>query len=350
MKKTVLLLSAMLMSVFAIGQKRVLLQNGGSSSVYNTINAAYSAAVAGDTIYISGGKFNESISIDKPSIVILGVGYLADSAIATGITEIQGNVTLGANADNGKLQGVYITGYIRVYDVDHYEISRNMVDGEISIRYASFANSLLIEENVLKIGVTSYVGALHNIILQKNIIYGSIQYFDEYCVINNNVILRASIGGCLQYYSNVLVENNVFYYTYDNNIIYGSSTNTNFFSNNILVTNTNFQTTGYGNAVFTNNKYVAPADINKVFVNYDETLVYNPSNDFHLNPDSASVWLGTDGTPIGLYGTQDAALTPTPYKESTLPFNPHISEKSIAKYTDANGKLQVHLKANSQQK
>lgn len=339
-----------LLSVFSlIAQNRVLLHGHGTASVFSTIGAAYNAAVDGDTIYISGGKYAESLGIDKPNLVILGVGFNEDSCRATGITEIQGNISLNSNADNGKLQGLYIAGYLRIADLDHYEISRNRVEGNLDFRYHTFLHGLWITENVLNGFYMSYSnGKIHYAILEKNIIYGSIYNLDEYCSVNNNVILTEAtpFSSC----NNLLIENNIIYSRNNNPLFLGGIEYQNYFSNNIFVMSKNYQQEGYGNALFVDNHYVDTAEVEKVFVEYDKTFVYNLKNDFTLNADSASVWKGTDNTPIGLYGTKTASGEPTPYKKNTLPFTPHISEKSVAKFTNESGALEIHYQVKAQLK
>ncbi len=349
MKKLIFLLISLLFTISIAAQNRVMLQSAGTSSIYSTITAAYNAAVDGDTIYISGGKYAESLSINKPNLVIIGAGYNPDSTQATGSTEIQGTFYLIDDADSCEVYGLHITGAVRVYNIGRFVLSRNKIDSYIEFRYAYFPGTGIISENILN-GIQSTAGNITNVIVEKNIIYGTIQYLTVNCSINNNVLLRNNSGYLFYYSNNLLIENNIIYYTYNTELIYGGSTNINFINNNIFVADYDFQANAYGNAILTNNHTVSAANIDDVFVDYDGTLVYNPANNFHLNPDSISSWVGTDGTQIGLYGTQDAALIPTPFKEGTLPFNPHISEKSVAKFTDENGLLQIEFKATSQEK
>ncbi|MBK9793187.1 MAG: hypothetical protein IPP60_08805 [Sphingobacteriales bacterium] len=64
--------------------------------------------------------------------------------------------------------------------------------------------------------------------------------------------------------------------------------------------------------------------------------------DYHLKSTSSGKNAGTDGTDIGIYGGA------YPYKEGAVPPNPHISTKSIAPTSAANGTLPVNIKVLAQ--
>jgi hypothetical protein len=76
-----------------------------------------------------------------------------------------------------------------------------------------------------------------------------------------------------------------------------------------------------------------------VFMNYGNDG-FKYSYNFHLkNPAS---YLGTDATQVGVYGSA------TPFKEGSVPVNPHIQTKSIAEQTNAEGKIPVQIKVAAQ--
>ena len=62
----------------------------------------------------------------------------------------------------------------------------------------------------------------------------------------------------------------------------------------------------------------------------------------HLRPNSPLHNAGTDGTDIGIYGGL------FPWKEGSVPFNPHIQTKTIGNITDGNGNLQINIKVKAQ--
>jgi hypothetical protein len=76
-----------------------------------------------------------------------------------------------------------------------------------------------------------------------------------------------------------------------------------------------------------------------LFVNYSGGPFTYAAN-FHLvNP---ATYPGTDATQVGLYGSA------WPWKEGSVPVNPHIQTKSIAEQTNASGTIQVQVKVAAQ--
>ena len=73
-----------------------------------------------------------------------------------------------------------------------------------------------------------------------------------------------------------------------------------------------------------------------------ETTFVNHSNDFHLNITSLGKNAGTDGTDIGIYGGA------FPWKEGSIPTNPHFQKINIAPKTDNSGNLNVKIKVAAQ--
>jgi len=54
------------------------------------------------------------------------------------------------------------------------------------------------------------------------------------------------------------------------------------------------------------------------------------------------LYLGTDGTQIGIYGGSQ------PFKEKGMPSNPQVTEKIISTETDTNGNLQINITVKTQ--
>src|SRR6056297_2689022 len=66
---------------------------------------AYNAALNGDTIYLSGGNFDNPASFDK-SLMVIGAGYHPDSTAATARTTLSITLTLDANASSSHFEGL----------------------------------------------------------------------------------------------------------------------------------------------------------------------------------------------------------------------------------------------------
>ena len=89
MKKTILLsvcLFVASLSTFGASLSSIMLQHNGSVTMYESdkMSSAISAAVKGDTIYLSEGSFVGDFTINK-EITIIGAGQL---------TIVQGNITI----------------------------------------------------------------------------------------------------------------------------------------------------------------------------------------------------------------------------------------------------------------
>ena len=83
---------------------------------------------------------------------------------------------------------------------------------------------------------------------------------------------------------------------------------------------------------------VDPADL---FVS-EANGIYDFSDDVHLVPSSPGINMATDGTDVGVYGTN------TPYKPGAVPFNPHLRSAVVDPVTNMNGELPVNIRVASQ--
>ncbi|MBP7497631.1 MAG: hypothetical protein KA792_08220 [Bacteroidales bacterium] len=92
--------------------------------------------------------------------------------------------------------------------------------------------------------------------------------------------------------------------------------------------------------VLSNNIYNYPID--SIFVGGNSFNTYKENFDYHLRQEVLDIIQGSDGTAIGIYGTA------YPFKDGALPYNPHISFKSIAPSTNAEGKIKVNIKVSAQ--
>jgi hypothetical protein len=101
----------MLIAGGANAQNLIAVQNGGNPEFYIKLDSAIVHAQNGDTIYIPGGIFPLTITINK-MLHLMGVGYHADSTIATKYTFISGNLTINSNGSNGSITGVSLSGSI----------------------------------------------------------------------------------------------------------------------------------------------------------------------------------------------------------------------------------------------
>ncbi len=98
-------------------------------------------------------------------------------------------------------------------------------------------------------------------------------------------------------------------------------------------------TTTYTTNVFMGNYYY----VNGNLLNTQLSPYYSNGSilgDYHLI--APMLYLGTDGTQVGMYGGAN------PFKEYARPSNPHIVSKTIPFITNQNGILPVNIKAKAQ--
>lgn len=323
----------------AKAQSPIAVQNDSGTSFYSTLDLAITNAVAGDYIYIPGGVFPISVPIDK-QLHIIGVGHNPDSCAVTGITQVTGNIIILNGSDHGSIAGLKISGYFHFGSspndviINYYTIERCNIGGEITL--ATRSTNILVNECVIKglingnktqgfklskciveadyvMGFDSNAYFINNIFTQCKFGYWAIRQNIIGCYVKNNIFLTRLYVGNYDAYSNVDVSKNLF----QNNLFnsgHNLSTTSNVFQNNI---------TGPVTTLFKN----------------QTGAVFDYKQDYHILESSPAHNAGTDGTDLGIYGTTN------PWKEGSLPSNPHIQSKSIS---TVNGNLNVKIKVAAQ--
>lgn len=339
MKKSVIILAILAISMMAKAQQEVALHSNGTiqhfGGGYGLINAC-NAATSGDTIYLSSrvaeGIFYGPNEINK-TLTIYGAGHYPDSTLATGRTLVSGDIVLKENADSCVFEGIYFTGSLSI-------ASNEAVDNFV-IRYCR-ANTITISGN--KSNPSKNIHFYNNVL-------GAIDFANAQDHKVENCILQGEIkntnGGL--FYNNIIFIQEYMYHIKGNNNFFVNNVITslnsdpnlicsgqqNNFSHTILTaTNPNFGT--YPTA---SNNYTGVA-ANNIFVNQTGKS-FNYAHDYHLkNPES---YVAGGGTQIGIYGGA------YPYKEGAVQSNPHIQEQIIAPATN-NGQLNIQIKAAAQDK
>ncbi len=320
------------------GQKAAL-HTASGVQIFNGSNAfvnAHNAASSGDTIYLSGGTFYTPSSITK-TLYIYGAGHYVDSTQATGKTFISGNLILDRNTDGTYIEGIDLTGEVRL------QFSTPDTINNISLAYCKISGNINL----------SYSGNIYsnNFVLIRSVVMGEINFTRA----TNAAVYNSIIQGRITNSNGILYENNILFYSFS---LYGYCTITgdnNIIKNNIFFKNeTTSGVGGNGNQLF-NNLFTAttpsfgvsytasgnyyPVNIDSVFVN-NNIYTFDYSKNYHLkHPDT---YIGTDGTQIGIYGGT------FPYKEGAVPSNPHIQLKNVAPTSDSNGQLQIEFKISAQ--
>lgn len=116
--------------------------------------------------------------------------------------------------------------------------------------------------------------------------------------------------------------------------------NNNFYNNIGLWNNGNYTGSNAQNAYGINN---LTETWGNTFINSDSNTPFNyPTDNFHLKINSIGKNAGTDGTDIGIYGGL------YPWKDGSIPSNPHISLLKVDTKTNANGILNATFQVTPQ--
>lgn len=344
MKKIILILFIVLICCnwTSNAQNLIAVQNNSTPSFFTSLDSAIIHSQNGDTIYLPGGNFSLTTTIDK-CLHIIGVGHNPDSAIGCGRTIITGNLNLSQDASGGSLWGISLTGNGNIQVIaantmiSNYTIKRcNFV----SVGINGYCSSWIVIENVFY-GMSSSSNGASNFIILNNFIQGTVcsgQYGISNSIIKNNIftgLANFSYGsGCWPLHATYsTIENNIF--TSNGNQHSLALCSFCFVYNNLFVeTLQSPLPSQYSNNIDGQNQ-------SSIFI-YLTATAYYYTDDYHLQPTCPGKNAGTDGTDIGIYGGA------FPWKEGSIPFNPHIQYKTISGATDVNGNLNVNIKVAAQ--
>lgn len=321
-------------------QTMIAVQNETGSTFYTSLDLAITNAKSGDYIYLPGGNFTISVPINK-QLQIVGVGHNPDSCAVTGITQVTGTFYILLGSDHGSITGLNISGGIYFYDankgrskdvnINYYSIERCKILGGVEI--GVHATNIIINECILDMGY-GYLsgngsGFSEGFQLSKCIIQRSqIAFFDSNAYFINNIFIADQ---------NVWYDIHSCYFR--NNVFRGTILNANNFSCSYNLFQNNLFNSGCGlDATYNSFRNNITGPVTTLFKNQSGT-VFDYKQDYHILDTSPAHNAGTDGTDLGIYGTG------SPWKEGSLPSNPHIQSKSIS---TVNGNLNVKVKVAAQ--
>jgi hypothetical protein len=334
MKATIL--STILIIATANGlkaQNLVVVQNGSKVSFHTQVKAAITAATSGDTIYIPGGNWNIGgivpLYINK-ELHIIGTGHNPAYTQAGGICYLDGTIYLNSGASKGSLTGVLLSGgfgRLTAYldSVVNYSLTRTRINGAVGLS-SGFSWSMFAE-NVFDSSIDGRYAT--NNVFSNNIFASVVGNFSIGNMFKNNIWMNISNNSLTFSYS-----------VFDNNIIFsgakmGSVANS-VFNNNLFVDNISFP---WGTNTGSNN-IVGQAQ-SSVFVSQTGNT-FNYTHDYHLQASCPGNDAGKDATDIGIYGGV------YPWKEGSIPFNPHVESVNVAPSTNSSGNLKVNIQVEAQ--
>jgi len=322
----------------------------GTTYICPSFDSAYNKAVNGDNIYLPGGNFSLSNPISK-SLHIFGAGYNQDSSMATNITTLN-SLTIVQGGDGGSIEGVLINRInpntagvifgdnLNQTPFSNYTIKYCYIAG--SIRFSMPSSNITIRNNYFgyayAYGGTSISGAISNSFISNNIIIGSdlsSENPNAYLQVSNNIFFWYTNQGAIafSFASQSTYQNNIF----QTGSVQWFSQNSNFYNN------TNGYPSGLGNIYagttfeLFDGTFITPGPLNP-WGWHD----YDVHNDYHIKPSSLCKNSGTDGTDRGIYGGT------FPWKEGSVPSNPHIYFKQVTQQTNNSGQLQIQFKVRTE--
>lgn len=315
-------------------QQFAVVRPNGVTTICPSIDSAYSVAVDDDFIYLPGGEIQiqgGSFTIDK-RLHIYGAGHHPDSSATTFKTVLNAVVSVLAGASGGAIEGVQINsnltlGGVGVNRLQNYTIKRCVTGAVIftSPHIDSLPEFLNIAESVISQLYCNFNPGAKNNLFLKNIIMNSVVQF-QYCIFKNNILLYSSGNFLFDNVSYSLIENNVIcrWSNIDNGC-------TNSYFNNLKVLSTPISDCSAEEGTI----YVD--DVPDIFMDYGGSGSFQYFYDFHLDPNCPGNDAGTDGTDVGIYGTNN----PTP--EGWVPSNPHIYFKQVDPETGSDGRLHIQV-------
>jgi len=352
-----LFLSLMTGIFFTQAQELIAVDHvAGGSEFFTRLDSAVAHSSSGDHIYLPGtsGMTIGTLVIDK-GVHIIGAGINADSCLATGITVLVGNITVVSGADNGSLEGFMLNGdltfgtakanqYVAFFDVSRCNL------GTVSLSHNgsdSTASSFLFRENIIRGHV---YGGCSNATFRNNILEAQLNYFYG-ATFSNNDFLWGNRSTINLFVRNSTFSNNIFkyycfaYFGVPWVTIYSTDNNyyNNMFNNTMLFYSEYYGcTTGLNGLGSVSGNLEGVADA-QIYTNQGGNS-YNIHHDYHLADGSPGINAGTDGTDIGIYGGSE------PFKDGSLPVNPHIRQKLVSGSTNPDGTLNIQFKVAAQQR
>ena len=294
LSKLVLVFALLLSANQAFSTILTVSNNTAISAQYNSVQAAFTAANSGDTVYIHGSNTAYGDVTLNKRLIVIGPGYGPTNP--TGLKAMIGYFYLDTLTGVSGCSGTYIAGmYISsLYQNSNYNgkvlnnitVRRNQITSYLEIGSSNTeVHNWVIQENLLNnIGYSINTATSTNILVDNNII--NYLYTAYKSIFTNNVVYYAPN------FSECTVSNCIFVYAANNN---ASSNNT--FNNNLF---SSAQTFTSGTNTF--------SPVNQATTNSDPQFVGGTSStylsigDYHLKVVSAGHNAGTDAMDLGIYG------------------------------------------------
>ncbi|MEO0900259.1 MAG: hypothetical protein AAFY71_27870 [Bacteroidota bacterium] len=343
MKSLFIIILAIFTFSSSYGQNLIAVQNGGTPSFYTNLDSAITFANSGDTLYLPGVIFTGNITIEK-QIHIIGVGHNPDSSKAyPSFSRIMGNISLLGNSSGSSFTGLY-TNNIYIGSNGQAVSSVTLDRCNLGSVYIS-PDSLSSNHTIITCNINGIIdgGYSTNSFISNCIIDNHCREIGNGSTIQNSIFLESPIQVQKFYKTfNSVIKNNVFVHPYS--FASGFSTE---FSGNIVRNNLKWNSlswvniSGSSNNTLIENNSVTGSFIDSVFLDVSSSNSFSYANKYQIIHQLGQN-TGDDGTDLGIYGG------PFPWKDGSIPFNPHVQHKAIAPVTDSLGRLPVLIRVKAQ--
>lgn len=328
MKKLLLSFVALVCATVSYAQQQLVatLTHGDEITMFYGTYAyrdAMNAAADGDVINLSGGGF-QATTINK-AVSIRGAGVEANQP-----TFIVGSFDINIPAESTErltMEGLRISDRIALRGaLKSPYFFKNYIKEVYGYPNSNVTNAMFVNCQVLRCydGSSNYVA--------------SYQFLNSYVANFSNTSNNSSVTAC---FLNCVINNG-----YDADCICHST-----LLNCILVNNTNYDWDSLPSSSSATNCLAISAKGGNAFRYVQASLNNKDITDFavftdldymkDLTDEAKATYLGTDGTPVGMYGG------PLPF--SFTPTYPQITKMNVASKTTADGKLSVDIEVSAAQ-
>jgi hypothetical protein len=303
----------MIISTGPLKARILTVSNQCSPSVaqYTTLESAHESAQNGDTIMVYPSEIDYSgIDISK-RIFLIGNGFSSTSDMPA--TKIKGTINFIQGSDGAVIESFGGEFSINGTSVNNILISRNSL---MSIILENSYNSLIIGNKIIGKSV-NYVSNTTLTIKGTSIIQAS-----------NNIIRTYRYGSTIALEPNSVLD----------------------ISNSIIILDEPYNSAAItGGKVIGKNNLIYGSISNSVVVEFNFTQIYNTNtanefwnlfdNSYHLQPGSAAIGAGENGTDIGVFGGN------SPFVENGYPNLPTIYYMNVSLFGYQNTGLPIIIKA-----
>lgn len=349
MKKTILLAIATLFATVSYAQQQLAtLNHNDSITVFygaSALSQAHAAAVNGDIITLSPGKFN-SMTIQK-AITIRGAGMLSDS-LGNLPTEIYGTTEINIPEDtlhNLVIEGIFFNYYSGNYynNLEWISVYRPVFikckfTSNLSYSNFSYNNATMVDARFINCIILGQFGNYRqtntlfvNSYLENMNLYSGDNY-GHISIINSIAKIDINTDNVLKVFSmnSILIRtNSTSYFSHNNNAT------TSYYSIGLYNSSYSY----YFDTAATPDHFLYNMNsYSSVFKYYNGT--YSDGVSFELQDSIANTILGDDGNQVGIFGG------PYPFNPNVR--NPRIKRCSVAQRATADNKLAVDIEVVSE--